>query len=571
MKKYLFKNKRLILIYMFVSVIVYLSVTRIYQLYSVITDIVETMDSGRVLGIVLYSAVVLLVLLVTLIINAIVKRKILFEITYSIRKDIMSKIYKMNYKDQKKENSSYYTSMLVNDITILEESYYSNLFELIGDVIQLAIMLAAIAAVGVHYLLIVLLVSIPSAIQPFILKKQLGKKGLAVSEQLKNYTGKVKEYIASYEIIHIFSRVQVFEKLFEESANDLEQAKNKLALIKVLNTGLVLFTVYFLKMGSQLYFTYNAINGLITIATISLLFGLANNVGNPIVSILSYLEPMNSTKDVRKKIKEFLENEDSIERTNGSNDIVEIESISLNGITFGYDESSVINGLNYTFEKGKKYALVGESGSGKSTILKLLMGYYEGYTGTISINGKDMKSISYNNIRGNIGYLNQHPITVDGSFKDNITFMSEMYSDEEIDDVIKKANLSSLVDSFENGLDEVITANNITVSGGEKQRIAIARHMLLNRKVMLLDEAVSALDSINALAIESRLLEDKEKTVISVIHRINETIESYDKILYLENGKVVESGSYDELICRNSKFESLINAQGGHEYEEQSA
>lgn len=564
MKKYIFSNKKLIFIYLVISVVVYTSVTCIYRLYSTITNIVNNMDSSRVFEVIFYSAGVLVVLLITLILTSILKRNILKNISYELRKDVMSKVYKMDIKSYYTKNSSYYTSMLVNDVNILEENYFSNVFELVSDIIQLLIMLFAIAVVGLPYLLIVIIAAIPSAIQPWILKKRLGKKGQEVSDELKNYTNKAKEFFLSHEMIHAFRRVPIFNQIFRATTFQLEKSKYNLELTKIFNSVLMLVAVYFLKIGTQLYFAYSAINGLITVATVTLLFGLANNVGNPITAILGYLEKINSTKGIQKKVSEFINDNTTLERLEGEELKENIEKICLKNISFSYDnENKVLNNLNVEFQKGKKYALVGESGSGKSTILKLIMGYYENFSGSYSINGIETKDLSKGCVRNKIVYLTQNSVLLDGTFKENITLFRNDYTDSEVKRVISEASLDDLYNGFENGLDEVVSGGNINVSGGEKQRIAIARAMFSNPEVLLMDEGVSALDNLTAMEVEKKLLRDEKQMLISVIHRINESIELYDSILYLENGKVVESGNYNELMEKNDKFSKLVKGQGG--------
>ena len=330
----------------------------------------------------------------------------------------------------------------------------------------------------------------------------------------------------------------------------------------------MLVAVYSLKIGTQLYFAYSAINGLITIATVTMLFGLANNVGNPIIAILGYLEKINSTKKVQKKVNEFINDNTTLERLNGCNINKNIEKICLKNVSFSYDDDKkILNNLNVEFEKGKKYALVGESGSGKSTILKLIMGYYENFEGSYSINGIETKDLSKECLRNKIVYLTQNAVLLDGTFKENITLFRDNYSDSEIKKIIKDTALDDLYNGFENGLDEIVSGGNTNVSGGEKQRIAIARAMLAKPEVLLMDEGVSALDNITAMEVETKLLKDEEQMLISVIHRINEAIELYDYILYLENGKVVESGNYNELIKRNGKFSKMVKGHGGVNHE----
>ena len=264
------------------------------------------MQYSRAMEVILYSIGVLVILFVVLIIITIIQRIILSRVSYSIREDIFNKIYDMKLSKFADKDTAYYTSMIVNDVTILEDDYFNNIIEFIGDSIQLIVTFFAIILAGWQYALVVALFAIFSAIQPFILKNKLARDGVAVSKELEGYTAATNEYISGFENIKCSGNTSIFNNMYANKVDKLEGANYKLWSTKVLNGALMMLAVYVLKIGSEIFFTYNAVIGALEIATVSLLFGLANNVGNPIASLLSYLEPINSSKDVLKKLEEFL-------------------------------------------------------------------------------------------------------------------------------------------------------------------------------------------------------------------------------------------------------------------------
>ena len=562
MKKYLLQSKKLFILYLLLALATYMCVAGIYELYSMITEVINQMNLNSAYIVVIYSICILTALLFLLIISAIVKRSALNNIACKLREDVFYKVYGMTMNTFSKEESAYYTSMLVNDVTILEDSFFSNVFELIGDCIQLFVMLFSITLIGWKYTVIVCGFAVLSVIQPFVMKKKLAIRGAKVSEELKCYTSKTKEYIFSFESIKSLKKQEKFRGLFGLQVAELEKANHKLWSSKLINSLLVLVAVYTLKVGSQLLFAYTAIEGVISVAIVSLLFGLANNVGNPIASILSYIEPINSTKGIREKLLSFLD-DNALDEEAKEDSIEEIQKISLNNVNYSYNkEKKVLDGLTISFDAGGKYALVGESGCGKSTILKLIMGYYQGYEGEILFDNVEMSHVSLETVRKNISYVTQKTYLFDGTLRENITLASAEASENEINDVIQKVQLKELIEKLPKGLDEIVSKTSANFSGGEKQRVALARALLRKNNTILIDEGVSALDNLLAIAIEKELL-NSEKRVISVMHRFNDTIRLYDCIFYLENGRVAEAGTYDELMNMNGKFSEMLRKQGG--------
>lgn len=562
--KYFFNRKRNVFLYIILSVGVYACVTGIYQIYAMVTRVAEKGSYKEAFQVLLMSSVILISLLILMILSGLIKRFTLADIMQQLRSDLFQKTYDMKLHSYAEHDTAYYTSMLVNDIEMLESSYFDQIFELVGDCIQLFVMLFSITLIGWQYTLIVLLFALVSMIQPFMFKKKLEKDGVKVSEELEKCTLATKEYINSFEQIKSYKVEKIFANKYANSIDNLESSNNKLWTTKMWNSLFILISVYALKAGSQLFFAYSSIIGIIPVATVTLLFGLANNVGNPIVAILGYIEPIQSTKGVRKKILTFLRDTTVDEKNDGKQLNREVENIKLQEITFGYNSSkNVLDGLSVVFEKGKKYALVGESGSGKSTILKLLMGYYPNYKGKIMYDGEELSEISLASIRNNVSYITQSAYLFQDSIKNNITLNTTDCSEEEIHQIIQKVKLDELISQLPNGIDENIVACSNNFSGGEKQRIAIARAMVRKAKVVLIDEGASALDNMTALSVEQELLSVPDKTVISVVHRFNDSIRMYDSICFLENGMITEQGSYDELMKLKGKFYQMSNQQIG--------
>ena len=237
-----------------------------------------------------------------------------------------------------------------------------------------------------------------------------------------------------------------------------------------------------------------------------------------------------------------------------------MDFIEFKDVDFSYTkERKILNGISFKINKGEKCALVGGSGCGKSTLIKLLLRFYDDYTGTITIDGKDVKNISPSSLYKCICPIEQKVYMMQDTIENNIKLYKE-YSDEAVQYAIDNTGLSELIRSLDEGIKTVITEDGSNFSGGESQRISIARPLVRHTPVLILDEATSSLDNINAYNIEKSIVSIKDLTCVEVTHKLNKDIlRRYDKVIVLKDGKVVEMGSFDELIDRKQYFYSLYN------------
>uniref|UniRef100_A0A914DQ75 Uncharacterized protein n=1 Tax=Acrobeloides nanus TaxID=290746 RepID=A0A914DQ75_9BILA len=241
-------------------------------------------------------------------------------------------------------------------------------------------------------------------------------------------------------------------------------------------------------------------------------------------------------------------------------------NILFEGVKFTYPQKpnqAVMRDLNFTAIRGQTVALVGPSGSGKSTVISMLERYYDPTGGVVRFDGNDLRTLSLENVRKQMALVGQMPTLFAGSIKENIIFglEDENISNEQIDQALEIANAKNFVYNFPQGLDTEVGEKGAQMSGGQKQRIAIARALIRNPKILLLDEATSALDSQSEKAVQEALDRAREgRTCITIAHRLS-SIQNSDLILYIENGKVRESGTHNELISKRGKYYELIRKQ----------
>ena len=236
-------------------------------------------------------------------------------------------------------------------------------------------------------------------------------------------------------------------------------------------------------------------------------------------------------------------------------------SIELKNIDFKYEDDYVLSDFNLTISKGASIALVGQSGSGKSTIANLLSRFYDVNSGSILIDGIDIKNIKKQSLRKLIGLVTQDSILFNDSIRNNIAISDNTISDEEIIEALKVANAWEFVSKLPDGIHTNVGDSGNKLSGGQKQRISIARAVLKNPPIMVLDEATSALDTESEHLVQ-KALENmmKNRTSIVIAHRLS-TIQNADAIIVMQQGQIIENGSHDELIDKKGAYNTLINMQ----------
>jgi ATP-binding cassette, subfamily B, bacterial len=289
------------------------------------------------------------------------------------------------------------------------------------------------------------------------------------------------------------------------------------------------------------------------------IFGPLQELGN---IILNYREAETSLENYNKLMNMPIE-------PKPANPVVvdEIKELKFDAVTFQHltAKTKALDEISFTVNKGETIAFVGPSGSGKTTLVKLLVGLYTPHSGNISYNGYAYNKIDFDMFRHQIGFVTQETQLFSGTIKENLQFVQPTATDQEILSALSKASCDNLLDRSEHGIDSVIGEGGIKVSGGEKQRLSIARAILRNPKLLVFDEATSALDSLTEEEITStikKISSDKTLMTILIAHRLS-TIMHADKIFVLERGKIVETGSHEDLVAEKGLYYAMWRQQIG--------
>ncbi|WP_455092764.1 ABC transporter ATP-binding protein [Parvimonas micra] len=444
-------------------------------------------------------------------------------------------------------------SILTNDINTIETEYFRTFLNLVKSGFLFLFAFGTIFYVSYQMTIALMILSIISFVFGNIPMKNLKTFKEKFSNSQSEYTARTSEYFNGYETIKVFGLEKFISKVFYNNSKNVYDKGLAYQKRYSLVTMISYFFGGFTFLGGFVCGGYLAYKGFITLGQMIVCVQLTNHIVNPLMFAIESYGKFKSVDKILNKIENTLISEENVETT----EIKDFNNkISLNDVSFKYDDKKVLENINFDFEKGKKYALVGLSGSGKSTLMKLISKRIKANEGKIYIDGTNLDEISRNSIINLISTINQNVFLFKGSLYDNITLFSRDYSEEKVKDVILKAELGKYLDRLYDK--ELISENANNLSGGEKQRISIARSLIKDTKIILADEILSSLDNEIAFSIEKGLLELENITLISVTHRlIKENLKQYDKILVLKDGKIEEKGNFEELMSFDSYFKKL--------------
>lgn len=297
----------------------------------------------------------------------------------------------------------------------------------------------------------------------------------------------------------------------------------------------------------------------ITVGSVVALITLIENAYTPIAVFNVLYVQYKLDKASYKRFEEFLNLKDDNQLKNGNAINTDVGEIAIKNLSFRYEERKIIDDLSLSIKKGEKIAFVGESGSGKSTLIKILLGLLKYNQGEVRLGDMELSGICLNDLYGRVSYISQDAPVFDGTIKENLVFDKEVPKEQMLD-ALNEVQLSHLVENLEEGLDAEIGEKGTCLSGGEKQRLALARLWFENSELVILDEATSAMDNLTEENVMKSVMQKlKDKTVIAVAHRLS-SISGFDRIILFREGKIVGQGTFEELLHTDSYFMDLYNA-----------
>lgn len=454
------------------------------------------------------------------------------------------------------ESTAAYLSALTNDAASVEADYLAQ---------QLTVITKTVTFFGALFMMLwysPLLTAIAVGVTALPLAASLltgGRLQAAekqVSERNRDFTAALSDCLSGFAVVKTFKAEREIFQLFAESNRALEQEKFSRRRLKVLIGMIGAVTGLVAQLGVFLAGAWLALSGSgLTAGTVILFVNLMNFMIGPVSELPALLAGRRAALGLIGKLADALEKDGS---AGGSRTLSRLEhGIELRDVSFGYEAGKdVLRHVSARFEAGRAYAIVGGSGSGKSTLLNLLLAENTGYRGSVLLDGTELRELSPEALYGLMSVIHQNVFVFNASIRDNVSMFRE-FPQKALDEAIRRAHLRELLDA--RGADYLCGENGKGLSGGEKQRVSIARSLLKKSSVLLVDEATAALDMQTAHQVSSDILDLTGMTRIVVTHSLEEALlRRYDGIFVLKNGTLAESGSFDELMQRKGYFYALF-------------
>ena len=454
------------------------------------------------------------------------------------------------------ESTATYLSALSNDATSIETDYLEQQFDLLTKILTFVGALALMLWYSPLLTLIAFAITLLPLAASILTGNKLAPVEKKVSTANAKFTAALNECLSGFSVIKSFQAEKEIFNFFLRSNRELEDEKFSKRRLKTLVGMIGALAGIFAQLGVFIAGTWLVLSThALTGGTVILFVNLMNFVIDPIATLPGLLASRRAAKGLMGKLAEALEKNPTAE---GHRDINELkEGLRLDNLSFAYEESKdVLHNLSAQFEAGKAYAVVGGSGSGKSTLLYLLMAGNTGYQGQIFFDDTELRDLSTSSLYHLISTIQQNVFVFNASIRDNVTMFRD-FPQAELDKAIHSAHLDELIDR--RGEDSLCGENGSALSGGEKQRISIARSLLKQTKLLLADEATSSLDAQTAHQVTSDILDLQGITRIIVTHTLEEALmKRYDGILVLKDGRIEESGRFEDLMAARGYFYALF-------------
>ena len=464
-------------------------------------------------------------------------------------------------KHQTGETMSYVT----NDVAAIQAALVDNLIELFTES---AILVGSIAMMLYldWKLTLLTLITVPlvgSAMKIF--GRKIKKSGTVIQEKLADITALLQESISSIRIVKSFVREDYEIKRFQ-----VENKLNFRAMMKnVQLTSLLTPTVEFLAAVAVTLIVwfggYEVVQGIMTAGALVAFLTYAVNLANPVKRLSRIYGRMQQAMAAIDRIFFVLDLEETVTDKPDAKILPKVKGhVEVENVTFSYDgKHNALENVNFEVQPGQMIAFVGPSGAGKSTIANLIPRFYDVNGGAIKIDGFDIRDVTANSLREQIGIVPQETLLFNATVMENIRYGRLDATDAEVIAAAKAANADTFIKDLPEGYQTLIGERGLNLSGGQRQRMAIARAMLKNPQILILDEATSALDTESEKIVQSALDElMKGRTSFVIAHRLS-TIFGADQIFVIDKGKICESGTHHELLKKNGVYSHLYNIQFG--------
>ena len=483
--------------------------------------------------------------------------------TYKIRNELTEKINKLPMKYFDKKTNGEVLSIISNDVDTLSTGLNQSITQIITSIFTIIGILVMMLSISWEMTLVSLLILPISAV---ILKKVIGKSQkyfVKQQEYLGHVNGQVEEVYGGHNIVKVFGRENEAIKEFEKDNQELYKSGWRSQFLSGLMHPLMNFVGNVGYVAVAILGGYFAVKGRITVGNIQSFIQYNKQFTQPIGQVAQISSTIQSMLAAAERIFEFLEEKEEVEDVKNPLSTDGLKgNIKFEHVHFGYDpEKTIINDFNADVKDGQKIAIVGPTGAGKTTMVKLLMRFYDVNSGAILLDGHNIKEFKRGELRKMFGMVLQDTWLFGGTIKENIKYSKPDATDSEVIESAKAAHVHHYIKTLSKGYDAKINEESTNISAGQKQLLTIARVILANPKILILDEATSSIDTRTEQQIQSAMDNlMKGRTSFIIAHRLS-TIKNADLILVMDHGDIVEQGNHEELLAKDGFYAKLYNSQ----------
>ena len=491
------------------------------------------------------------------------------KLTYRIRNDIAAKINKlpMNYFD--KRTNGEVLSIITNDIDTLSMNLNQSITQIVTAICTIIGILIMMFSISWQMTLISLVILPVASIVVRLIVGRSQKYFSRQQEYLGHVNGQVEEIYGGLTVVKAFNAEDKVTNTFDKANDELYHSAWKSQFLSGLMHPIMNFISNIGYVGVAVAGGYLAINGTITVGNIQSFIQYNKQFTQPINQIAQISSMLQSMVAAAERVFEFLEEPEEAITAKGSIDTSKLKgNVEFKHVKFGYNpDKTIIKDFSAKVKEGQKIAIVGPTGAGKTTMVKLLMRFYDVTDGEILVDGHNIKDFDRGELRKMFGMVLQDTWLFGGTVKDNIKYSKEDATDDEVIQAAKAAHVHHYIKTLPNGYNSMINEESSNISAGQKQLLTIARVILADPKILILDEATSSIDTRTEIQIQAAMDNlMKGRTSFVIAHRLS-TIKNSDLILVMNQGDIVEQGTHEELLAKGGFYADLYNSQFEEEEE----
>lgn len=538
----------------------------ISKLTETITDGISPMgisiDMDKITSIAVTLILVYSISLIFGFVQSLIMTQVSCGVGKKMRSDISGKINRIPLRYFDSHNQGDTLSRVTNDVDTITQSLNMSVGTLVSSVATLVGCIVMMFVTEWHMAFTAIGASLIGFIAMGLIMAKSQKHFVARQNSLAAVNGHVEEYYAGQNIVRAYNSEEKGLAVFKEANEKLRKHTFKAEFLSGLMMPIMSFVGNFGYVAVCIVGAALAFNGTINFSVVVAFMIYIRLFTSPLGQIGQGFSSIQSALAASERVAEFLEEEELEDESTKRKELKNVKgNVKFNHVSFGYlPDRTIINDFSSEIKAGQKVAIVGPTGAGKTTIVNLLMRFYELNKGDISIDGTSLADISRENVHDLFGMVLQDTWLFEGTVRDNLTYGKKNVSDNKLTKICEKCGLRHFIGTLPNGLNTVLN-DNVTMSAGQKQLLTIARAMVEDAPMLILDEATSSVDTRTEIKIQKAMdAITKGRTSFVIAHRLS-TIRDADLIIYMQDGDIKETGTHDELMEKNGKYAELYNSQ----------